>query len=370
MRQPVILDLSGAFAALSNEDLVSRHELYGRLVKNFSVGSIPGLVIFTRSSEEFGTEILSLENLQVFSAGPSRNPWRLGKSAARYFQCSGTSVTWIASNPFLEGIACAQAQRTFPGRLQVQAHGNFGALRKVSISLKEMALWQLAMRNFRRADSVRCVSEIQMDHLVATFRIQRNKTFVSPVPINPLFYSVLNNTLENVEHPNVAYVGRIHGERGLEEWVEAAWTLAATVPELKFHIIGDGPKEELFLKLLHKRISPERIVSHGRHEGSTLIEKMSQVSLILNTCKSEAYGRTILESLVLGKPVVAIRSPGADYISQVLRPSRLTVAEAADLPSRCAGVLNSQNGGLDLRLIRSLRTFEETSTSRLVHSWL
>ncbi|MGI8430171.1 MAG: glycosyltransferase family 4 protein [Solirubrobacteraceae bacterium] len=110
------------------------------------------------------------------------------------------------------------------------------------------------------------------------------------------------------------YVGRLARDKGpdvlLEAWREAA--LAA--PDLELVIIGDGPmRAEL------ERRAPERVRLLGWVEPAQLHRHMLNArALIFPTQHSENFGRSIVEAMAAGMPVLAsdIATP-ADLVGEL-----------------------------------------------------
>jgi len=95
----------------------------------------------------------------------------------------------------------------------------------------------------------------------------------------------------------VVYFGRIDFEKGLKEFVE----VAKNVPNAKFHVFGDGPDKEAFIKISNLA----NLKYHGsvtNEEVATFLSK-SQLFLFL-TKRKEGMPMSILEAMSSGCAVI------------------------------------------------------------------
>jgi glycosyltransferase involved in cell wall biosynthesis len=103
------------------------------------------------------------------------------------------------------------------------------------------------------------------------------------------------------ESPTVLYAGRLSPEKGLALLLEAWREAAPTIPELELVIVGDGPQREAL-----ERAAPERVRFHGYVEPEALVPIMLAArALVFPTQWPENFGRTIVEAMAAGLPVLA-----------------------------------------------------------------
>lgn len=370
MRQPIIIDVLGSYANDLSGDLQRRSASYGAVVSNLTSSRIESLHVYSRSIQPYGQTIQSVPGLTIRSIGLNRNPWLLGKMAARLAEDCPNPVTWIAATPFREAISCFAAAQLVPGRLQVQAHGDFGRLKPFRGGARNQLRWLMAQKSFRAADSVRAVSPQQLIDLVTSYNLNEGKCIVAPVPINQSFVNSQIRHLPTVEFPRVGFFGRIHKERGIDLWSRVAGCLYDNRTDIKFDIIGSGPHATAFKRLLLSKIPPDNITFHGDVYGEKLIRLISQLSLVINTCQVETYGRATVESLSLGIPVVAIRSPGSIFIEQTFQPAHLHIVEGENIASLALASLSDLPKNQGTEIGEKIREFEADSIKLLVESWL
>ena len=369
MRQPVLIDVIGAFADDANEELRSRHARYGLKVKELSADRVNHLLVLSKSNYPFGYVIDDRDGLRIKSIGPNKSPWKLGRGAAQSVS-DIPATTWIAGNPFREASACIEANRIKPGLLQIQAHGSFGLLQFSLGNARDTARFLTAQRKLKQADSIRAVSDEQLEGLITRFRLDRNKCFTAPVPINQDFLNYSQSSVTRHITPSVGFVGRVHKERGLKLWAELAAEVAQMGSTVEFHVIGDGPHMKEFEAMLKARICSENLFFHGRLDGRALCEAISSLSVLLNACGVESYGRAMLEALSLGVPSVSIRSPGGVSLERSFGEFGIFLEPKNAIASKMASLL-SQAIPVNVTKVRSLlENSNSDAVFRLACSWL
>lgn len=370
MRQPAIIDPKGVFCASPTPELVARHQRYGWFVRDCSGGGINTLLVLSKSNAPLGSVVGASDGLEILSIGNSSNIRKLGQNCARVLADLQNPITWIAGTPFFDGLACLAANQSRPGRIQIQAHGDFGRLTYRTFNHRNLARRAVAGRVLRRADSIRCVSPHQKRLLTQTFEIEPNRCISVPVPINPIFHEFLPPLIRGNEKRQLGFFGRLHRERGLDLWSRIAGDLSRLDPELEFVVIGDGPHFEHFRRQLWTSVGSHRVRFWGRLDGVELVEAVSSLSAILNTCKTEAFGRAMLEAACVGVPTVTVSSPGAHYLSERFSSGGPQISAEGDLVVTVLSELESTSP-MDFGSIRSQLKHEENSQiESLVRSWL
>lgn len=370
MRQPILIDVLGAFSNPSDDELRSRHARYGQRVRDLTAGQVDSLLVLSKSTARTGQVVHERDGLTIISLGNSANLISLGRSAAKFAAQIPVPVTWIAGSPFREAVTCLLANQRHPGKVQVQAHGDFGRLCHVSRGMKDQLRWLLARKTLKSAHSIRAVSPMQLSELILTFHLAEDRCIVSPVPINKVFWEGNQQFPQTEGSMRVGYFGRIHKERGIQQWAEVASELARIEPALEFHIVGDGPDRESFRKCLEREISGNRVIFHGSLRGMDLTHELARLSVVLNTCQTEAYGRATLESLILGIPVVTLPSPGALFVRELFDPKRLLIAEPSDLVDCVITAVHVATSNLNTEFRNSVQVYEEHNVARLVETWV
>lgn len=317
-----------------------------------------------------GDLVAEHDGLRIKSLGPSSNPWSLGKIAAELVSDCQLPIVWIAGTPFKESIACSEAKRRAPGFFQVQVHGDFGHMGLLVGGVKDKLRWVLGRKYLRTADSVRAVSAIQLHHLDRRFGPLLTKALVSPVPINRSFLQFADPPRTTERGRSIGFFGRLHEERGLKDWAKTAGEIHKLDPGITFVIIGDGQERNSFIHQLSAEVSLSKVMHLGHLDGERLVQAVSDLSLVLNTCSSEGYGRAILEALAVNVPVLTVPSPGALSIYSDLQPVGLHITERPLMATSAVQILNSNTSFSPEKFREELLQYEKNNIDRLVRSWL
>jgi starch synthase len=155
------------------------------------------------------------------------------------------------------------------------------------------------------------VAEIYTRH-----KIDNNKIFIAPAGIDHKYLSNLKNNFSC--QPQIAgnpytilYVGRLSQEKGVDLLINAIRKLEFQV---KVHIVGDGPKIDDLKKLSYELGLSECIVFHGWLPYDKVIDVYSGSQLFIHPARwPEPLGRTILDAMAIGVPVIAADSGGPPW---------------------------------------------------------
>lgn len=121
--------------------------------------------------------------------------------------------------------------------------------------------------------------------------------------------------------------GRISRRKGQEEFIDMVAALIASGLDIHGLIVG-GPlpkQRDLFDKLKKKTVAlgiADHITFTGYRDDIREIASISNIVLMLSN-KPESFGRTALEALCLGTPVIAYDHGGAAEILQAIFPEGL-----------------------------------------------
>lgn len=115
----------------------------------------------------------------------------------------------------------------------------------------------------------------------------------------------------------VVFIGSISREKGQLDLIEAVEKMSSDVVEsLKFVIYGDGPEDEVALLRSRIQSSPRsgRLEYRGPTDSSLGVLRSAVLSV---TCsRNEGFGKTTIESIMTGTPVVGYALGGTKEILQ------------------------------------------------------
>lgn len=101
----------------------------------------------------------------------------------------------------------------------------------------------------------------------------------------------------------ISFVGRLDPVKQIDHQIQAFAQVADEFPDVSFNIYGSGNLKETLQLLIDQLGMTKRITLKGK---TTQVKEVYQKSLFtLLTSKSEAFGMSVVESMVLGTPVLS-----------------------------------------------------------------
>ncbi len=178
--------------------------------------------------------------------------------------------------------------------------------------------------------------------------------------------------------PVVTLVGRLSPPKTPETFVEAADLVRRTHPQVRFLLVGDGPKREHVAGLIERLDLGEQVAMLGlRPEVG---EIMAASDVIVHSSTHEGLPKTVLEGMAAGKPVVATRVGGVPSVVRdeetgllvdELDPCQLAVAITRLVDDRrlCERVVaNASRTVQEFTLVETLRATEALYGELLDHA--
>lgn len=307
MRYPIMLLADLKSATSIPNDLYRRYEKYGTEIKQQSQGLAQGLFLI---SGGHNNKISHQVDKHLWHFAHQAKRWQYRK-AARYAAAELVNrdvqpPMVIAGDPFFGLLAAFRLRKLLKRNIPIQVSFH-GELTKIGFgtSIKGRLQNIFVKLTIKKVDSVRLVSEDQIEYALSLFGIDRSKIVIAPVPIT--------STITWADRPNrkvIGFVGRIHPQRGVGTWVE---TLSKITFPCEALIIGDG---SLRIEMVEKL----RLLSHinakftGYLAQSEVDEKWNSISVLLSTAPYESYGMAMREAILHGVPVVSIRNSGSQKL--------------------------------------------------------
>lgn len=303
------------------------------VLKNFDYGNYEVDLLLLQHTGDYIDEIPKEVNVKLYSLDNSfgkiqeclitsfrnrdwfsfffRIEYFLGKKVSNYFMSCMKRLfkdlkkdydVIIAYRP---GICTELAAYTFEGKYKISwwHHG--------IINLSEYEIKTL-QKSYSRLDKVITVSESCKEMLAKKFPDAREKIFVIPNMIDG--NELLDKSKRYVptefetEKLKIVSVGRMSPEKNMALCPEIGQSLKNRSIDFKWIIIGDG-EEELRIK--------DKIKEYGLEESVILIGKKSnpypyimKADLMIHPSLVESQGISIIESMALHTPVIAVASSG------------------------------------------------------------
>lgn len=106
------------------------------------------------------------------------------------------------------------------------------------------------------------------------------------------------------------FVGRLIGDKGLMEYMQAGRLLRKSVPDAKLHVIGyfDANQTMLSISDLQPYIDDGTVVFHGKQDN--VLPYLQQSFAFVLPSYHEGTPRSVLEALSVGRPVITTDAPG------------------------------------------------------------
>jgi len=196
---------------------------------------------------------------------------------------------------------------------------------------------------------------ISFAHLVITPNVAFRECFAKRGTPREKIEVVMNSPQESIfnrsaqvrgepkskEEFRVMYHGTVVERHGLETALRAVKRLESLVPDLSFHVYGDGDFVPRFLELVMELKLEDRVVYHGHVPMERIAEAIPAASVGLIPNKKTPFTEInlptrIFEYLSMGKPVIAPRTRGIlDYFDE----GSLHFFEAGNLESLAETIL-------------------------------
>lgn len=321
------------------EDLVQTlqengHEVFVHTVHNDCIGqrsraSVAVQAIWSRQASRemeravrsFQPDVVHLMNtFPLLSPSIARTAKRLGVPVV--FEIQNYRLACAAGVLLRDGVICQKCLgRTLPWpALQHRCYrDSLAGTLPLAIGIavnRWFGLWS------RYCDLFVCPSKTTRDKLVAA-GVPASRLRIKP---NALHYDPGSGSGAG---NYVVFVGRLSPEKGLETLVKA-WSSDWTLPELK--IIGDGP---MAVWLQDQTRQDSRIQWKGKMPLEQLLAVVGEAKfLVMPSIWYEPFGRTTIESLAKGTPVIGSRIGGtAEIISNYVDGYLFQPGDAVDLAS-------------------------------------
>lgn len=245
----------------------------------------------------------------------SRNRWCYVFDAIKIGKSLVCPQVVTAQDPFESGMVAWWLARYHQCKLQLQIHTDVFNPHFIKRSFLNKIRVLLAKFLLPRASSIRVVSQGIKNSLITNLQISSDRINVLPVFIDleKLKQAPVKNDLHK-KYPQfekiIFMASRLTPEKNIDLAIEAMAELVKKFPQLGLIIVGSGPEEQR-LKLKTKTLA---LPADGYHLGSNivfepwtddLVSYYKTADLFLNTSWYEGYGRTLVEALVCGCPVIS-----------------------------------------------------------------
>jgi glycosyltransferase involved in cell wall biosynthesis len=209
-------------------------------------------------------------------------------------------------DPFFTGLIGYLLKRKFGIPLQIQIHTEFFNPYFRRESLKNRLQARLVAFLLPRADGIRVVSKKIKEHLMAKLKIPEQKISVLPifVDIEKIIKSIPKFDLHE-RYPQFNFIAlvasRLTKSKNIGLAIEAVGKATRKYQNLGLVIVGSGP-EEGTLKAMALKFKSNIIFEPWTDD---LVSYYKTADLYLLTSNYEGWGRTVIEAMAAGCPVIS-----------------------------------------------------------------
>lgn len=285
----------------SGSDVQKRFQDYGNYCEFLSVIAYSKITV---------PEKTNLSSKIIIHAAVGDSIWRRCKNAyrigIRILQQDKFEVI-SAQDPFETGVISWLLARKFKIPLQIQVHTDFFSHYFFKESWKNRVRVWCGKFLLPKAKQIRVVSERIKKSLIAWNPLLQNKIVMLPifVDVKKIQSAKIKQDLNN-RYPEFNFriltAARISREKNIGLLLQSVAPLIKEDKQLGIVIVGDGPEQEQ----LKKTAQELNIESNIRFEPMTtdLVSFFKTANLFVITSNYEGYGRTAVEAMAAGVPVV------------------------------------------------------------------
>jgi glycosyltransferase involved in cell wall biosynthesis len=340
-------------------DLLNRLNFYGKELNSLAKSN---LTVILGVSKKLPNLITGKEYqyLDIYYVKNTKRNFLLG--AYRLNQIIGFNKhernILIASNFSVDYLPLLVLKLNNDFKIQISIHGYYSQFSPFFIFLRFFA---------RYADSVRAVSEPLGEYLKQHFKVEDSAIIIAPIPIE-----IPELDFGASKKYDIIFLGRMHKERNIEEWVSIVKDVASQFNFLTVGVAGDGELRSFFESSLLEFDGRLEFDFLGYISHSRISAVLSSARILLSSAKSESYGLSIREAQLLGVKVIARRSEGAQEAAKRLEDSIIIYDDASFAVNEITRVLTSDAqtdiSGL-MRLRESVDKENQLNVLKLVRSW-
>ncbi len=106
---------------------------------------------------------------------------------------------------------------------------------------------------------------------------------------------------------DIIFVGRLIKEKNVDILLEAVGIVKEALPDVKCHIIGEGPERERLVRLAAERGPLGNVRFFGFMEYGELIARIMSSKILVLPSTREGFGMAVIEAFACGVPVITVK---------------------------------------------------------------
>lgn len=163
---------------------------------------------------------------------------------------------------------------------------------------------------YEKLDHIICVSDFVKNEAINKYPEIESKLRVLYNPIDTVL--IKERSLEPVigidtTKINLISIGRLSPEKNFVLLIENLYCYLLANPNVALHIIGDGPEKNAIISKIEDRGISSQVILHGYQKNP--YKYLLNSDIYISASEYEGLPTTILESMILGKKIIANRIP-------------------------------------------------------------
>jgi glycosyltransferase involved in cell wall biosynthesis len=168
------------------------------------------------------------------------------------------------------------------------------------------------------------------------------------------------------DQPVVCIVGRLHQSKRHDDLLNATKMLVDRWPDLLVLIVGDGPLEDSIRQQIRELGLDQNVRLLGYMDD--VREVLSASDLMVLPSEHEAFGRAVVEAMLMEKPVVATNVGGLPELITPETGLLVPVGCPDELGNAMKIIINDSNRGSEMGRRGRERAIERFSLDRYIHN--
>jgi glycosyltransferase involved in cell wall biosynthesis len=376
-RTTILIHPNIGSVATSLSDLLSRLNVYGKAMQDFTGDESQQLILFLGISKKDMSIVrkFNFGGLRIVRLSKnSRFPILFSMRTLLYLKMNfpkHSNFTLIAGDlraSLFPILASKYAFRTRT-RIQISIHG---AVTPSMATQRSRKYFKTLLTSFAiaKSDSIRVVSQHLRNEVIEKVPSSREKIFISPIPI------LISNSRMNISDrsqaiQSFAIVGRLHPERGVIEALDYCSNILSLDVKYKLIIIGDGTSLPEVRHWIKNSGLVDQIQVIGQLTQDELFEYWNKIDLLVSNAPFEGYGMTIREAALRGCRILARRNSGTIALQNEFGDVVSLFENADDFQVKFERI---KDVNVDQKYVQSLREnqylADKNSVHLLVETWL
>jgi glycosyltransferase involved in cell wall biosynthesis len=174
------------------------------------------------------------------------------------------------------------------------------------------------LKLIRHIDQIIAISPITAYHFIRFgFPKEKMKIIAEFVDLEPFGYTKETHIGSSEVDCKLLYLGRLVYLKGLDMLIRALRDLRKDGFKLRLTIIGGGPQElKLKRQIQRYKLNDTIIIIPWTQNFQALADAYRSCDIFIHPCRwPEPFGRTILEAMAFGKPIITWKDTGSAWVA-------------------------------------------------------